>query len=378
MIVYISNFLNQHQYPLSLQFYELTKGNYRFVEIEPQPDSFKNAGYPTFDSAPFTIQSWKSVEEKEKATKLILNSDVVIFEAVDSIQLIKQRLNSGKLTFECGERWLKKGLLNLLSPRLIKSQWLYHTQFYNKPLYRLCASAFAASDLRLMHSYKNRCFKWGYFTEFKQLDVEALLQKRRDYDKTRFITVARLIDWKRNDLIIKAARILKTKGYAFEINIYGSGPKQQHLQDLISQYGLDDDIVLRGNLDNNLIIDQIQEHNALILASNRQEGWGAVVNEAMSNACPVIGSDQIGSVPYLIDGGINGLIFRSGDYNSLAAQMEKVITSKQLTDELSIQAYETMRNHWSPKCAATNFIKLVSSITESTYDAIINGPCSPA
>lgn len=378
MIVYVSNFLNHHQYPLASEFYKLTKGEYRFIEIEPMPDSFKNSGYTTYDSVPYIIRSWKSNEEKNKAAKLILDADVVVYEAIDSIELIEKRLINKKITFECGERWLKKGLLNILSPRLIKSQWLYHTRFYNKPLYRLCASAFASSDLKLMHSFKNKCFKWGYFTELKCFDIEPIFANRRKYNKIRFISIARLINWKHNDLIIKAAKILKDEGYIFEINIYGSGPQEQYLKNLILRYNLENYVYLKGNLKNELLLAQIQEHNALILASDRQEGWGAVVNEAMSNACPVIGSDQIGAVPYLINDGINGLIFKSGSCDSLATQMKKMITSERVQDKLSKNAYETMKMQWSPKCAAENFIRLVTSLNNNHLDINIKGPCSPA
>lgn len=197
MIVYISNFMNHHQFPVASELYNLTKGNYRFIETESMPEIFKQSGYTEYDSLPYVIRCWKSTNEKEYAHNIILNASAVVYEAIDSIDIIKERLKYGKLTFECGERWLKRGLLNLLSPRLIKSQWRYHTFFYNKPLYRLCASAFASSDLRRMHSFEGKCFKWGYFTEFKNLDLENIIANRRKADKIKFITIARLVNWKK-------------------------------------------------------------------------------------------------------------------------------------------------------------------------------------
>lgn len=378
MIVYVSDFMNHHQFPLAAELYLQTKGDYRFVEIEPMGDNFKKAGYTVYDSLPYIVCCWKSEEEREKAHDLILNADAVVYEAIDDIDIIRQRLTCGKLTFECGERWLKKGLLNLLSPKLLKSQWRYHTEFYNKPLYRLCASAFAAYDLSLMHSFKNKCYKWGYFIELNDIDISGLIEKRHKTDIIRFITISRLINWKRNDLIIEAARILKNEDIPFEINIYGDGPMKKDLSRMVEKYHLSNHIYLRGNLPNDKLMEQIQEHDAMILASNRQEGWGAVVNEGMSNACPVIGSDQAGSVPYLITNGVNGLIFKSGDYQDLANQMLKLIENRELRDNLANRAFETMRNIWSPKHAAQNLILLINSLRKGIDNTIIEGPCSPA
>jgi glycosyltransferase involved in cell wall biosynthesis len=38
-----------------------------------------------------------------------------------------------------------------------------------------------------------------------------------------------------------------------------------------------------------------------IFTSDRNEGWGAVLNEAMGSGCAVVAADLIGSVPYLIE-----------------------------------------------------------------------------
>lgn len=370
--------MNHHQFPLASELYRETKGDFRFIEIASMPESFRQSGYPVYDSLPYLIKSWENDGQRKLAHDLIMSADVVVFEAIDSLDLIKQRLEKGGLTFECGERWLKRGLLNLLSPRLLKSQWVYHTKFYNKPIYRLCASAYAASDLNLMRSFKNRCYKWGYFTEFKKIDIATILSKRQKDKKTRFITIARLIDWKRNDLIIQAAKILKSCNIDFEINIYGSGDKKKELQKMIKYYNLENDVFLKGCLRNDKLIEQIQMHDALILASNRQEGWGAVVNEGMSNACPVIGSVQIGSVPYLIKDGYNGLIFESGNYRSLANQMIKIAKSQKFAEELAQNAYETMEKIWSPKCAARNLLMLIEVLKRGRNIQIDEGPCSPA
>ena len=377
MIVFVSNFLNQHQYPLAKELYQLLGNNYKFIETEPTPDIFINTGYSSFEQLPFLIKAWQSPQNKHEADKLILGADCAILDDFSDTELIKKRLCLGKLTLQCGERWLKKGLLNLLSPRLIKYQWFYHTFLYNKPIYMLCASAFAAKDLRQMRSFRNRCFKWGYFTKVENLNPAQILSDRKN-EVTSFISIARLIGWKGHLLTIEAAKTLRDQGLNFKLDIYGDGLLKGALEKRISKYGLSDIVQLKGTLSNNILIKKIRQYDAFILSSNRQEGWGAVVNEAMANVCPVIGSDKIGSVPYLITDGQNGLIFKSGNYKSLASKMKALIQSHSIAEKLAVNAYETMLNEWSPSCAAKHIVTLIDNLLTVAEPSIQSGPCSPA
>ena len=125
------------------------------------------------------VQAWKSADNMKLANDLVRSAEVVIYGSIKSYKWITARLNDGKLTFECGERWLKRGWLNILSPRLLRAQWLYHTNYYNKPLYRLNASAYAADDMKKLHSFKGRCYKWGYFTAVRIWTLKLLYEREQ-------------------------------------------------------------------------------------------------------------------------------------------------------------------------------------------------------
>lgn len=373
MIVFISNFFNHHQKPLADQIFRLTSGEFRFIEQYPMPNSFKTSGYAELDNSTYVIRAWQN---EIVANELLEEADVVLFGNIENYTPIIKRLNKGKLTFEVGERWLKKGWINIFSPRLIKSQWLYHTAFYNKPLYRLCASAYAANDMYAMRSFKGKCFKWGYFTEIRELDIDKIIENRNQTYKIRILSVARLISWKHHELSIYCANQLLRKGYDFELNIYGNGIKFEKIDRLIKSLRLENHVYLRGNISNDDILKEIRTHDIFLCTSDRNEGWGAVVNEAMSNACPVVGSDAVGSVPYLINDGENGLIFKSGDVNDLSNKVELLVLDKELRERMSRNAYNTMINVWSPENAARSFLNLIKSINSDKVEPPQDGPCS--
>jgi glycosyltransferase involved in cell wall biosynthesis len=98
----------------------------------------------------------------------------------------------------------------------------------------------------------------------------------------------------------------------------------------------------------------------------------------MSCGCAVVASNEIGSVPYLIEHNQNGLIFNSGSLSSLVEQTEKILKGKSLRDQLSRNAYFTMYNEWNPREASSRFIKLANSIIDDKKISIEKGPCSVA
>lgn len=376
MIVFVSNFLNHHQMPVAEKLFELTGGDYRFIEQIPMPEAFRKGGYPTYDNAPFLIQAWRSAELASEAKRLILNADTVIFGNIDDYSIIRRRLMRGKLTFECGERWFKRGWINFLSPRLVKSQLYYHLFFRNKPLYRLNASAYAANDMAKLRSFKNKMFKWGYFTQIPSQRGKDL-GAQSDF-RLKILWVARFLSWKHPGLPVLMAKQLRDRGYIFELNMYGSGPEFENTAALIKRFGLSDFVNLCGNKPNDRIIDEMRNHDVFLFTSDRNEGWGAVVNEAMSCGCAVVASDTVGSVPFLIEDGVNGMIFKSGNVKDISNKVENLLTNRDLCRRIGDNASRTMQNIWSPANAAASILTLIKGINNGTPDIILSGPCSPA
>ena len=178
-IAFFSNYLNHHQLPLAEAFNDMEGIEYTFVSVIPVPEFRKELGYKEID-APFLLDVTKSEKNRNKAMALALDADVAIFSTSRMNEYIIPRLQSGKLTFEYSERWLKKDYkVNLLSQNLWKHQLMYYRYGRRANLYMLCASAYAANDYYFLNSYKNRCFKWAYFTSVKPIDIDSVLERKR-------------------------------------------------------------------------------------------------------------------------------------------------------------------------------------------------------
>ena len=395
-IAYFSNFMNHHQKCLSDELFRLSAGNFVFVETEPIYDWLKKGGYSDFSNLDYVICAWKNEENRKKAEQLALTVDVALFGGYTVLNyLILRARRSDKISFDVSERWLKRGWLNVLSPRLIKSQYYYHTLFHRKPVYKLCSSAYAAGDQYKMHSYVNRCYKWGYFT---QVDNDYIINvPEQGTFKEEIIPLmwcSRFLQWKHPELPVLLAERLKNNGYKFCINMFGSGEKMGATKNLIVKHGVGNYVVLRGNLPNADMLKEMRNHKIFLFTSDKNEGWGAVLNESMANGCVPVVSNAIGSAPFLVKNEENGYLFDSPKPNS-GIHLNKTVIDEHALDSLYAKvahlldepdnraimaqnAYSTMINVWSPKNAATNFLKLVEDLSSGRDTSIQDGPCSKA
>ena len=325
------------------------------------------------------IQAWKSEENMKKAMELLYSSDVVMFSCPESLPYEVMRAKTGKLTIDISERWLKRGWLNLASSRLLKYFWYYQTVFAKQNVYKLCSSAFACTDHYKLHSFKNKCYKWGYFTKVESdLAVEASSGVSTSRTQNPLMWCARFLRWKHPELPIQMAVRLKSKGYQFVLDMYGSGEELDNAKDLAKQLGADDVVRFKGNLPNDEILKVMRQHEIFLFTSDKNEGWGAVANEAMSNGCAIVASDAIGCVPFLVKDGENGCVFKSCDLDSLCEKVEWLLDNTTQRQQIAMNAYKTMRDVWSPQNAAKNFMIFVKDLLDGKEPSIEVGPCSKA
>lgn len=374
MITFFGNSLNIHQVHFSDEMYKMLGDNYTFVVCTPTYKANLKGG-KNFHDRPYCFAACENEENKILARSLALNSDVAIFGANSlEYEVLRMRQAPHGLSFEVSERWLKSGWKNFFSPRLLRWLWHYHYGEWNKKnLYKLCASAFAAGDHYKMQSFKGKCYKWGYFTKVDQFDTGESLD-----NSPSIMWCARFLDWKHPELVIKLAKELRSNGYHVPIDMYGTGEKSDDIQKLCNQLQVADMVSFKGSVPNDEIFNEMHRHNIFLFTSDKREGWGAVLNEAMSCGCAVVASNEIGSVPYLINDSVNGFCFKSKDVNSLYEKVKYLIDHQKIRRQMGIQAYQTMQKEWSPKVAACNFLQLVDDLNNGRDTSIKKGPCSKA
>lgn len=379
-VTFYSCFLTHHQVPFCLEMQKRLGNDFKFVSTQKIFNWRLDMGFKDLDKEyDFVVRAYENEEEKQKARNLALSSDVVIIGSTTD-ELIEERLKLDKLTFRYRARvfifpdgfWktvLDKDKMQLFYNRHIKYR-------KNKNLYLLCANAYGANDFNFLHLYKNKIYKWGYFIETNQYNIEELMDKKAKNEKTEIIWVARFINWKHPEVVIKLAENLKAQNYNFRIKMLGTGKLEERIKTKIREENLEDVVEVVGQVPSDKVRYYMEDSNIFIGTSSAQEGWGAVINESMNAGCAVIANRRMGSVPFLIKHGENGLMYNS--YYELEEYVKKVIDDKEYQRKLGTNAYEYITTNWTSSIAAENLIKLFEGVIHGKEHDVKYGPASKA
>lgn len=374
-LTFVTNLVHHHQLPVADEFYRLLGDSYHYVATQPLPEWLIKGGYDPNLVRPYIVRTYLSDNEMKRARRLIDESDVVIMGDAPS-WWADRRKQEEKITFYCTERIYKKGIPWLKLPWHAYLHYKSYGRYNNT--YLLCASAYTSSDYSLTGCFLNKSFKWGYFTKVEEnFSVEAP-QGVSTPEIAHLMWCARFLVLKHPELPVQLAARLKSKGYQFHLDMYGSGDELSNIKTLINDLNVEDCVTLCGNKPNDDILKEMQHHEIFLFTSDRNEGWGAVLNESMANGCVPVASDAIGSVPYLVKDGLNGRVFHSCDIISLENAVCSLLDNPDMRRNMSREALKTMRDVWSPQKAAENFVDLANHILEGKLNqyARTEGPAS--
>lgn len=372
-ITLISAYLNNHQLPLLDALCRRVQGNCCFIETLNGGSDVKRLS--DVDEIQSCVLRRYASEEYDSCSDMVNNSRVVLAGSVFD-DLLRERIRERKLLFRYAERPLKNGREPLkYIPRLAK----WRCQNPKKaPIYLLCASAFAAGDYKRYGLFDGRCYKWGYFPKLRKYDgLKRLFAVKQS---SLILWCGRLLDWKHPELALEVALHLRGLGCDFKLMMIGDGPLRGKLQQLIFENDLQGSVSVCGEMTPDSVRNCMEEAGVFLFTSDRREGWGAVVNEAMNSGCAVVASDAAGSVPYLIRDGENGLVYHCGNLDDLVAKTKILLSEPQLQRELGGNAYRTILDEWNAELAAERVISLSEAVLEGepSPDIFENGPCSRA
>lgn len=385
-IVFVSNYINHHQIPFCNAMWEETEGQFAFIQTQPMEEERVQMGWQDNNGQEYLHRYY---EEEALCKKLILDSDVVLFGGCDDECYVEERLKSGKPLVRISERLYKTGQWKAVSPRGLLKKYHDHTKYRNQSVYLLCAGAYVSSDFHIVRSYPQKMFCWGYFPETKHYDVDKLLENKgyeQKGDKIPYLLWAgRFIDWKHPLLPLQTAKYLKDQGLAFHMDMVGGGAMEPEVRDCLSMLGLEDCVNLTGYKTPEEVRGRMEKADIYLLTSDRQEGWGAVANEAMNSGCALIANHMVGAAPYLVCQGQNGFLFRDGKDEMLFETAEKLVKDEALRKSVGRNAYTTITEVWNAGNAAKELLKLIENVVlpgessgETPKDMEGLRPCAPA
>lgn len=368
-VVFVSNFMNHHQKPLCDSFAALPDVEVYFIATESVPEDRKKLGYHDSFELDYYVDAQK---QPDRATELCRSADVLIIGSAP-FRYLRHPKNKHRQVFFYSERLFKE--------KQFCFKWILRAAKYllRAPTYRnghlLCSSAYAAGDYQKLGLFRGRALKWGYFPETKQYDsLETLLSQKKPHS---LLWAGRFIDWKHPEAAVEIAKRLKRDGLEFSLTMVGTGNMFDDIKQKIEQEGLTKEITLLGAVSPEQVREQMEQSEILLFTSDTNEGWGAVLNEAMNSACVPVANDEIGSAPYMVVSGENGLLFHAGDSDEFYQQVKRLFLNSDLCRQMANNAYETIQCLWNSDRAAAQLVAFVKQ-NEDSYDIPSNGPCSQA
>jgi glycosyltransferase involved in cell wall biosynthesis len=372
-LVLLTNIQAHYQTSLGRAFSNKLKKDFAMVCWRAIPVEQKNLGWQHHPNEEWLINAWDSASESARAIEMLRAADVVVWGDGPPLEL-KNRVASGKLTFRYAERLFKRGQWRLFHPRAFKAIREIYKSSERESYHLLSVGPYCAGDFQLIRAFRGRSWRWGYFPEC------PIHSKPKDMNRDPVVLWAgRMIPWKRTDLLLHAAASARAHaGKRFTLRIVGCGPEEERLRALAAHLQISEMCEFRGPMTPDAVEREMEEADIYVLPSNRQEGWGVVLNEAMSRECCVIGNKSAGSVPWLIQDGVNGFTFDGSNAEKLGRILRRCVDHPDLRSELGTAARNTILDLWSPAVAAKRLLQLVEAVENGRNPPFEDGgPCSP-
>ena len=171
-----------------------------------------------------------------------------------------------------------------------------------------------------------------------------------------FGILARIEDYKGHLYLVSAANLLKEKGYTnCRLLIAGTGDFEQDVRDAVIVSGVTDVVQMLGFRSD--VKELLNICDCQLNASYGTEATSMALLEGMSLGLPSIVSDYGGN-PWLVENGVNGLVFPTRDSRALADCMEQLMNSPDRGRALGKKAQEIFREGFTGEVFARNTEKV--------------------
>ena len=371
-IVFISNYYNHHQRPFGEALFNISSIDFTFIATQKISEDRVALGYNNEFSNLSYYKEAIGDDDIATAEAICFDADVVVLGSAP-VSFVKRRVRARKLTFSYNERWFKEGFFK--HPGDVYRAVRDFSLRGNANYYQLCASAYTAGDSKKVFAFPNRKFRWGYFPETKKYaDVKKMMSLK---STSSILWVGRFIDWKHPEDAIDMAKQLKNAGYKFELNMIGNGELEDVLKEKVEHLELGDCVHFLGTMSPEDVRKHMEHSQIFLCTSDFNEGWGAVLNEAMNSGCAVVASHAVGAVPYLMEHGINGFVYSSGYNDELYAYVARLLDHKDLCDKLGRNAYLTITELWNSTVAANRLYEFCcAKLAGESFTEYESGPLS--
>lgn len=168
--------------------------------------------------------------------------------------------------------------------------------------------------------------------------VDFKVPEHEKYPNPTIACVARLVEYKRIEDLIRATSLLIKEFPNLKCEIIGTGPLEGRLKELTRKLNLEEHIRFHGFIKKHEDVLKIIASSQIFCLPSTVEGFGIVLVEAMKCGTPFIAS----KIPPLLEAsaGRGGLFFKPKDWKELSEKIRILLEDKKLYNKLRREGLE--------------------------------------
>lgn len=200
------------------------------------------------------------------------------------------------------------------------------------------------------------------------VNVDNIRFEQRNQATPKIMMVGRLVEKKGFTYALQAVGLLKARLPDIQVNIFGDGELMESLQQEAADLNIENHIQFKGLTDNAGIIEQLYEHDILIVPSVQakdgdREGIPQTTVEGMATGIPAIASEHAG-LPELVKNEETGLLVPERDPEAIRDSILKLVENPGLVKKISLNGRKEVEKEHN--------IKTQVQKTETLYKTLIN------
>lgn len=190
---------------------------------------------------------------------------------------------------------------------------------------------------------------------------EEIGEAKKSYDcsSKKILTVGRLGKEKGYDLLVEVAKKILPTHQDWQWHVYGSGEMRQMLEEKIEEYRLEDQLILKGNVDH--AYRYYSDYAFLVLPSYR-EGLPLVLLEALELGLPMVSFDIETGPNEIIEDGKNGYLIPPYDLEQMGQRMTELM--EDVSRRKAFSTYEGNKDKFSKNTILKQWIRLIEGLHE--------------
>ena len=198
------------------------------------------------------------------------------------------------------------------------------------------------------------------------ISEEFIQDTGRPHPGHKFRIVSILNGWserKNGSTALKAFQLARGK-YSNNVayDIYGPGyGENQVAAQWSAQHNCDNGVSFLGEVSHDELMSSMHNYD-ILLHPAREESFGNTLIEGLAFGIPVIGGKKSGAVPWVLNYGENGILVDVESEQEIFEGLDKLILGKEIYEKLSRSGLQYVKNRFSSKKIALQYIKLYKKV----------------